>query len=101
MSADSNTSHLTDRNGVINIDGAMKTVQINLDDALLAELDADDEVQRDGRDAVLGRAARAWLVGRRHEDMVTAVYTAGYRRAPLEPLGPEFGGWEAQGVWPE
>jgi len=34
----------------------MRAIQITLDERLLADLDADDEVKRDGRSAVLRRA---------------------------------------------
>lgn len=92
---------LTAISAPITIDGAMKTVQINLDEALLAELDADAEVARDGRSAVLRRAARAYLARRRRATMLDLAYSGGYRTGPAEPLGPGFEGWEEQGVWPE
>ena len=39
----------------------MKAIQISMDDGLLARLDADEEVRRDGRSAVLRRAADLYL----------------------------------------
>ena len=74
----------------------MKAIQITLDDALLARLDADEEVQRDGRSAVLRRgltvtAPAAQTVDRR-------IKARGYRRA--RGLR-EFESWEHEGVWPE
>lgn len=76
----------------------MKAIQVTLDDALLARLDADAEVQRDGRSAVLRRAADAYLRQRRRQavaDQYAKAYGAG--RSPADDLG----GWEDEGVWPE
>jgi len=39
----------------------MKTIQITIDEKLLAKLDADEETQRDGRSAVLRRAVGEYL----------------------------------------
>ena len=47
----------------------MKSVQITLDEALLARLDQDDEVKRDGRSAVLRRAADLYLRQRNARDV--------------------------------
>jgi Ribbon-helix-helix protein, copG family len=69
-----------------------------MDDDLLARLDADDEVQRDGRSAVLRRAADAYLKQRRAR-AVTAAYKRAYGKTG--GLGPEFAGWEGEGSWPE
>ena len=75
----------------------MKAVQVMLDEELLARLDADREVQRVGRSAVLRRAAAAFLEQRRREAIAEQ-----YRRAYADgdALGEEFEGWEDQGVWP-
>ncbi|PYR86414.1 MAG: hypothetical protein DMG19_13085, partial [Acidobacteria bacterium] len=43
----------------------MKTIQITIDEALLAKLDADEETKRNGRSAVLRRAAAEYLNRRR------------------------------------
>ena len=51
----------------------MKAIQITLDDALLARLDADEEVQRDGRSAVLRRAADEYLRRRRKRSIAESV----------------------------
>jgi metal-responsive CopG/Arc/MetJ family transcriptional regulator len=75
----------------------MRAIQITLDDALLARLDADEEVQRDGRSAVLRRAADEYLRRRRRRSIAES-YARGYGRAP--DLG-EFERWEDEGVWPE
>jgi len=75
----------------------MKAVQVMLDEGLLARLAADQEVQRDGRSAVLRRAATDYLERRRQRNIAEH-----YRRAygGGEGLGEEFAGWEEQGVWP-
>ncbi|MEQ1910040.1 MAG: ribbon-helix-helix domain-containing protein [Vicinamibacterales bacterium] len=75
----------------------MKCIQITLDEALLARLDQDAEVKRDGRSAVLRRAADLYLRQRNARDVGAA-----YRRAydDKKGLGGEFNGWEDQGVWP-
>jgi metal-responsive CopG/Arc/MetJ family transcriptional regulator len=76
----------------------MKAIQITLDEALLARLDADDEVRRDGRSAVLRRAAEEYLRKRRRRAIATQyvrAYSAG------QALGAEFSGWEDEGEWPE
>ncbi|MGH9319799.1 MAG: ribbon-helix-helix protein, CopG family [Vicinamibacteria bacterium] len=45
----------------------MKPVQVLIDEPLLAPLDADEEVRRDGRSAVLRRAIREYLRRRRRQ----------------------------------
>lgn len=47
----------------------MKTIQITMDEELLAKLDRDQETQRDGRSAVLRRAVAEYLKRRRHRDL--------------------------------
>ena len=68
-----------------------------LDEALLAELDADDEVQRAGRSEVIRRAVRDYLKRRRQRAIALQ-----YREAcaDRQGLGDEFEGWEKQGEWP-
>ena len=76
----------------------MKAIQVTLDEALLARLDADAEVRRDGRSAVLRRAADEYLRQRRRRaiaDQYVKAYGATAR------LGREFDGWENEGTWPE
>ena len=75
----------------------MKSIQVTLDEELLARLDQDDEVKRDGRSAVLRRAAVLYLRQRRARD-VAAAYQRAYAGRP--GLGREFEGWEDQGAWP-
>lgn len=76
----------------------MKAIQITFDETLLAELDATEEVRREGRSAVLRRAAADYLRKRRRDAVA-----AGYRRAygSAHGLGDEFEGWEGQGRWPD
>jgi len=73
----------------------MKAVQITLDERLLAELDADDEVKRDGRSAVLRRAALEYLRRKRRQSIKDA-YRRGYRSG-----AEDLSGWAEEGVWPE
>lgn len=76
----------------------MKAIQITMDDDLLARLDADEEVKRDGRSAVLRRAADAYLRQRRAR-VISEAYRRAYGSSP--GLGREFEGWESEGAWPE
>ena len=75
----------------------MKAIQVTMDEQLLAALDADPEVRRDGRSAVLRRAAIEYLRRRR-----AAATRERYRAADADGrgLGSEFSGWEEEGAWP-
>jgi len=75
----------------------MKAIQVTLDDALLQRLDRDEEVQRDGRSAVLRRAADFYLRHRQRQ-----LIAAGYRKAYGADGGgaPELEGWADEGAWP-
>lgn len=75
----------------------MKSIQVTFDDRLLARLDRDKEVRRDGRSAVLRRAAAEYLRRTRRAEIADA-----YRRAYGKggDLGDEFAGWASQGSWP-
>jgi metal-responsive CopG/Arc/MetJ family transcriptional regulator len=75
----------------------MKPVQVLIDEPLLAELDADEEVRRDGRSAVLRRAIRDYLKRRRRR-AIARPYREAYANG--NGLGDEFEGWEKQGHWP-
>jgi metal-responsive CopG/Arc/MetJ family transcriptional regulator len=76
----------------------MKSIQITFDETLLERLDATEEVRRDGRSAVLRRAAAEYLRRRQAETIAE-----GYRRAygGDAGLGDEFEGWPEQGTWPK
>ena len=76
----------------------MKPVQVLFDEPLLRRLDADDEVRKMGRSAVLRLAAAEYLRKRRVRTTAEA-----YRRAYAKNkgLGDEFAGWETEGTWPE
>ena len=76
----------------------MKAIQVTLDESLLARLDADAEVQRDGRSAVLRRAADEYL-RRRRRSAIADQYIKAYGAA--RGLGADFDGWENEGTWPE
>jgi len=76
----------------------MKAIQVMIDEALLASLDADDEVKRDGRSAVLRRALREYLL-RRRSNRIAEAYRRGY--AKEKGLGTELAGWPDEGAWPE
>lgn len=74
----------------------MKAIQVTLDDDLLARLDRDEEVRRDGRSAVLRRAAELYLQKRRAGAIASA-----YRKAYGDGTGldKEFEGWGTEGAW--
>jgi metal-responsive CopG/Arc/MetJ family transcriptional regulator len=76
----------------------MKRIQVMFDETLLKRFDADAEVRKVGRSAVLQRAAAEYLRRSRERGIAEA-----YRRAYRDPggLGDEFTGWEQQGSWPE
>lgn len=68
------------------------------DESLLERLDADEEVKRDGRSAVLRRAAAAYLKASRRRATADA-----YRRAygNGKGAGAELADWAGEGEWPE
>lgn len=76
----------------------MKAIQITMDEELLRRLDATPEVQRDGRSAVLRRAAEEYLL-RRQRAQVKERYQSAYGEGG--GLGAEFADWEGQGAWPD
>ncbi len=75
----------------------MKPVQVMFDERLLAKLDADADVRKIGRSAVLRRLASEYL-RKKSESTIDARYRKGY--SDRSGLGPEFDGWEKEGVWP-
>ena len=71
------------------------------DERLLERLDATTEVRRDGRSAVLRRAAEEYLRHRRRfaiAEGYRAAYGDGQEAA--DELGGGFANWEDEGVWP-
>ncbi len=73
----------------------MKVVQVTLDERLLARLDADKEVRRDGRSAVLRRAAMEYLRQKHRAEIADA-----YRRGYGTKGAPELESWAHEGAWP-
>jgi metal-responsive CopG/Arc/MetJ family transcriptional regulator len=76
----------------------MKAIQISFDERLLAELDATEEVRKNGRSAVMRRAVAEYL-RRRRDWAIAERYEKAYASDPT--LGKEFEGWEDLGVWPD
>ena len=74
----------------------MKAIQVSIDEQLLSALDADEEVRREGRSAVLRRAAAAYLRRKRAEEIARR-YREGYARG----VADELRGWADRGAWPE
>ena len=76
----------------------MKPIQVLFDEKLLESLDADDEVQRRGRSAVLREAAAEYLRRRRH-----AAIAHRYEEAYGDGSGvdDELEGWSEEGIWPD
>jgi predicted transcriptional regulator len=76
----------------------MKAVQILLDDELLKELDRDAEVKRDGRSAVMRRAAAEYLRRKRRKGIREAYEKAYGKTAARED---DFEGWSREASWRE
>jgi metal-responsive CopG/Arc/MetJ family transcriptional regulator len=76
----------------------MKPIQVMMDEDLLSELDQAEEVRREGRSAVIRRALEQYL-RRRRNLLIRERYQRAYGADP--GLGPEYSGWEEEGVWPE
>ena len=68
------------------------------DEALLRRLDADAEVKKVGRSAVLRRATAEYL-RRSRAKRIAEAYRGAY--GDSQGLGAEFAGWEDEGAWPE
>jgi len=75
----------------------MKAIQITFDERLLKRLDADEEVRKLGRSAVMRRAVAEYL-GRRRSGRIAASYRRAY--AGGGGLGEEYAGWTDEGAWP-
>jgi metal-responsive CopG/Arc/MetJ family transcriptional regulator len=76
----------------------MKPIQVMFDERLLKRLDADAEVRKAGRSAVLRRAAAEYL-GRSRKKRIAEAYRSAYKGGM--GLGDEFEGWQEEGSWPE
>jgi metal-responsive CopG/Arc/MetJ family transcriptional regulator len=75
----------------------MKAIQITVDERLLAKLDGDSEVKREGRSAVIRRALTEYLSKKQRSEIATA-YQRGYKKYPATA---DFAGWTDEGVWPD
>jgi len=74
----------------------MKPIQITFDEALLARLDADEEVKREGRSAVIRRAVYDYL-RRKRRAAIAEAYERGYGSQRTDS---DLDGWAGEGVWP-
>ena len=80
----------------------MKPIQVMFDEALLARLDASEEVRREGRSAILRRAAAEFLQ-RRQRHLIAEQYRAAYAdgRGGVGGVGDkDLDGWSEEGSWP-
>lgn len=75
----------------------MKSIQITFDEDLLKELDATEEVRRNGRSAVFRRAVAEYLRKRRSRQ-IAEKYERAYGSRPRDKT--DLGGWEDEGEWP-
>lgn len=75
----------------------MKAIQVSFDEKLLARLDEDQDVKRDGRSAIVRKAVEQFLE-RQRRSRIAEQYQRAYGKKP--ELGEEFKGWEDQGEWP-
>ena len=78
-------------------DLCMKSIQVTFDEKLLARLDANAEVRREGRSAVLRKAAAQYLA-RQRESEIAEAYARAYGEHPVDE---ELEGWSEEGAWPE
>ena len=76
----------------------MKAIQVSIDEDLLSALDADEEVRREGRSAVLRRAAAEYFRRKRAEEIARR-YRVGYARGVT--AADQLRGWADQGTWPQ
>lgn len=74
----------------------MQTVQMTLDEQLLAEVDTAVKQMGTSRSAFTREALRTALAAIK-EKALEARHRAGYARNPVEP--DEFDGWEHEQVW--
>jgi metal-responsive CopG/Arc/MetJ family transcriptional regulator len=76
----------------------MKPVQILMDEELLDQMDADAEVERQGRSAVIRRLVARFLEKKR-EAAIDSQYRSGYTEAAS--VAEELEGWGEEGAWPD
>ena len=76
----------------------MKPIQIMMDEKLLDELDAEEEVRRLGRSAVFRKLAAEYIENRRRK-IISSMYRQAYGE-DSQGMGKEFDGWENEGRWP-
>jgi len=76
----------------------MKPIQVLFDERLLAALDANEEVKKRGRSAVLRRAAAEYL-RRSRSRLIAEQYRRAYSSEP--DIREELAGWGTEGTWPE
>jgi metal-responsive CopG/Arc/MetJ family transcriptional regulator len=76
----------------------MKTVQMTLDEELVAEVDRAAAAKGKSRSAFTRDALRAALASE-HERQLEHQHRLGYERQPVKP--GEFDDWEAEQVWPD
>ncbi len=75
----------------------MKAIHITFDEQLLETLDRDEEVERDGRSAVIRRAVADYLRKKRR-DSIAEAYQRGYGEHPADS---DLGNWADRGTWPD
>ena len=78
---------------------AAKSVQISIDEALLAEVDQHSETKRDGRSAFIRRALRAYLA-QREKEAIDAAYERAYAGRADEVFA-EFAWLMGAQAWPD
>ena len=76
----------------------MKPIQLTMDEELLAQLDATEEVKRSGRSAVIRRATSEYLERARRR-AIAEQYRRGY--SDSASVEKDFSDWTDEGVWPE
>ena len=80
-----------------NVD-VVKTVQMTLDEELVAEVDRAAAAKGKSRSAFARDALRAALESDRERELERQ-HRLGYERQPVEP--GEFDDWEAEQIWPK
>jgi metal-responsive CopG/Arc/MetJ family transcriptional regulator len=76
----------------------MKPIQITIEERLLQQLDADDEVKRKGRSAVIRQAVFEYLRRRRRAE-IAAAYERAYGGKPAADV--DWAGWTSAAAWPD